>query len=62
MHDATKAAAAELENNETNNTNHPIALWGGRFSSGPSAELAKLSKSTQFDWRLADDDLSLIHI
>ena len=58
MHDATKVAAAELENNESNNTNHPIALWGGRFSSGPSAELAKLSKSTQFDWRLADDDIA----
>lgn len=35
-----------------------MALWGGRFSSGPSAALAKLSKSTQFDWRLADDDIA----
>ncbi|WP_297316750.1 argininosuccinate lyase [Bifidobacterium indicum] len=35
-----------------------MALWGGRFSSGPSPELARLSKSTQFDWRLADDDLA----
>lgn len=35
-----------------------LALWGGRFSSGPSAALAKLSKSTQFDWRLADDDIA----
>ncbi len=35
-----------------------IALWGGRFKSGPSAELALLSKSTQFDWRLADDDIA----
>lgn len=35
-----------------------IALWGGRFSSGPSPELARLSKSTQFDWRLADDDIA----
>ncbi|MCI1983741.1 MAG: argininosuccinate lyase [Bifidobacteriaceae bacterium] len=35
-----------------------IALWGGRFTSGPSAALAALSKSTQFDWRLADDDIA----
>ncbi|RSX56134.1 argininosuccinate lyase [Bifidobacterium dolichotidis] len=35
-----------------------LALWGGRFSSGPSPELAALSKSTQFDWRLADDDIA----
>ncbi|EFA23179.1 argininosuccinate lyase [Bifidobacterium gallicum] len=35
-----------------------LALWGGRFSSGPSPELARLSKSTQFDWRLADDDIA----
>jgi argininosuccinate lyase len=33
-------------------------LWGGRFSAGPSAELARLSKSTQFDWRLAPYDLA----
>ena len=35
-----------------------LALWGGRFSSGPSPELALLSKSNQFDWRLADDDIA----
>ncbi|MGQ7352883.1 argininosuccinate lyase [Quadrisphaera oryzae] len=33
------------------------ALWGGRFASGPSAALAALSKSTQFDWRLAPHDV-----
>ena len=33
-------------------------LWGGRFASGPDAALAKLSKSTHFDWRYADDDLA----
>ncbi|MBM6699116.1 argininosuccinate lyase [Bifidobacterium pullorum subsp. saeculare] len=42
---------------EHNDTEH-LALWGGRFSSGPSPELARLSKSTQFDWRLADDDIA----
>jgi argininosuccinate lyase len=32
-------------------------LWGGRFASGPSPELAALSRSTDFDWRLAPYDL-----
>jgi len=32
-------------------------LWGGRFASGPSAALAKLSISVHFDWRLAPYDL-----
>ncbi|MEX0913731.1 MAG: argininosuccinate lyase [Demequina sp.] len=34
------------------------ALWGGRFEGGPADALAALSKSTQFDWRYADDDLT----
>ncbi|MGZ5417949.1 MAG: lyase family protein, partial [Nocardioides sp.] len=34
------------------------ALWGGRFAAGPSPELAALSKSTHFDWRLAPYDLA----
>jgi argininosuccinate lyase len=33
------------------------ALWGGRFAGGPSPELAKLSKSTHFDWQLAGYDI-----
>jgi argininosuccinate lyase len=33
-------------------------LWGARFSSGPSPELARLSKSTHFDWQLAQYDLA----
>lgn len=39
------------------------ALWGGRFASGPAPALAALSRSTQFDWVLADVDLtgSLAH-
>jgi len=32
-------------------------LWGGRFRSGPSDEMALLSRSVQFDWRLAPYDL-----
>ncbi|PPG39915.1 argininosuccinate lyase [Pseudoclavibacter sp. RFBA6] len=34
------------------------ALWGGRFSDGPSPELARLSKSTHFDWQLAKYDIA----
>jgi len=34
------------------------ALWGGRFASGPSPELARLSKSTHFDWALAEYDIA----
>jgi argininosuccinate lyase len=35
----------------------PGGLWGGRFRGGPADALAALSKSTQFDWRLAPYDL-----
>jgi len=34
------------------------SLWGGRFSTGPSPELVRLSKSTHFDWRLALYDVA----
>ena len=34
------------------------ALWGARFAAGPSPELARLSKSTHFDWELAPYDLA----
>jgi argininosuccinate lyase len=34
------------------------ALWGGRFSGGPSPELQRLSRSTHFDWQLAPYDLA----
>ena len=33
------------------------SLWGARFASGPSPELAALSRSTHFDWQLAKYDL-----
>jgi len=33
-------------------------LWGGRFAGGPADALAALSKSTQFDWRLAPYDIA----
>jgi argininosuccinate lyase len=34
------------------------ALWGGRFESGPAPELVELSRSTQFDWVLAEYDIA----
>ena len=34
------------------------SLWGARFASGPSPELAALSKSTHFDWQLAAYDIA----
>ena len=34
------------------------ALRGGRFEGGPAEALARLSMSTHFDWRYADDDLA----
>ena len=47
----TDAPGAEHGTNEG-------ALWGARFASGPSPELARLSKSTHFDWQLAPYDLT----
>ena len=37
------------------------ALWGARFASGPSPELAALSRSTHFDWDLALYDIAGSH-
>lgn len=41
-----------------------MALWGGRFSSGPARDVFALSQSIGFDWRLAPYDLrsSLAHL
>jgi argininosuccinate lyase len=33
-------------------------LWGGRFEGGPAEAMFALSKSTQFDWRLAPYDIA----
>ncbi|ASR37100.1 argininosuccinate lyase [Prauserella marina] len=35
-----------------------VALWGGRFASGPAEAMAALSASTHFDWRLAPYDIA----
>jgi argininosuccinate lyase len=37
---------------------HDGRLWGGRFTGGPTDALFVLSRSTQFDWRLAPYDLA----
>jgi len=34
-----------------------MALWGGRFASGPDESVVKLSRSVHFDWRLAPYDV-----
>ncbi len=34
-----------------------MALWGGRFSQGPAQSVAALSRSVDFDWRLAQYDI-----
>jgi len=41
-----------------------MALWGGRFSDAPADAVFALSRSVQFDWRLAPYDLrsSLAHL
>ncbi|WP_279073072.1 argininosuccinate lyase [Microbacterium lacticum] len=36
-------------------------MWGARFASGPSPELAALSRSTHFDWVLVPYDLAGSH-
>ena len=35
----------------------PLRLWGGRFATGPADAVAALSRSVQYDWRLAPYDL-----
>ena len=41
-----------------------MALWGGRFTDGPSDAVFALSRSAHFDWRLAPYDIrsSLAHL
>jgi argininosuccinate lyase len=36
----------------------PGSLWGGRFEASAAAAVAALSKSTHFDWRLAEYDIA----
>jgi argininosuccinate lyase len=39
-------------------TEESASLWGSRFKGGPADALAALSKSTEFDWRLAPYDIA----
>ena len=41
-----------------------MALWGGRFSESPADSVFALSRSVQFDWRLAPYDIvsSIAHL
>ena len=43
---------------EQQSANGRLSLWGGRFAGGPADALAALSKSTHFDWRLAQHDVA----
>ena len=36
-----------------------MSLWGGRFSTEPSSAVAALSRSVDFDWRLAPYDIKV---
>lgn len=36
-----------------------MSLWGGRFSAEPSSAVAALSRSVEFDWRLAPYDIKV---
>ena len=42
----------------TGGTTNEGSLWGARFAGGPSPELARLSRSTHFDWQLAPFDIA----
>ncbi|HJF11274.1 argininosuccinate lyase [Corynebacterium falsenii] len=50
------APAQSTPGNQPHGTNEG-ALWGGRFSGGPTEAMAALSKSTHFDWVLAPYDV-----
>lgn len=56
-HDGDMAKTHETVNGD-HDDHQNSALWGGRFRSGPSEALARLSLSTHFDWRLASDDIA----
>ena len=45
------------ENNPAAHGTNQGALWGGRFSGGPSEAMSALSVSTHFDWVLAPYDV-----
>ncbi|WP_454119293.1 argininosuccinate lyase [Microbacterium lacticum] len=60
MTDSTASVPSPEPSGPPHGTNEG-ALWGARFASGPSPELAELSRSTHFDWVLAPYDLAGSH-
>jgi argininosuccinate lyase len=50
-------ANSSVDASTANRAGEAGSLWGGRFAGGPAPELARLSKSTHFDWQLAEYDL-----
>ena len=60
MTDSTASVPSPEPSGAPHGTNEG-ALWGARFASGPSPELAALSRSTHFDWVLAPYDLAGSH-
>src|SRR4051812_20453374 len=59
--DTAKDDVRTTREDHVTSDSHPTnegALWGGRFTTGPSDALAALSKSTHFDWRLVPYDLA----
>ena len=55
MSDASESDASSRARGDSDD---PIRLWGGAFTSGPSEALQRLSVSVHFDWRLAPYDLT----
>lgn len=55
---AARALGRRLGGARVSGATNEGSLWGGRFSSGPSPELQRLSRSTHFDWQLAPYDLA----
>lgn len=58
MNASTSGDSPESHGEGSSRASEAGALWGGRFTSGPSPELLKLSKSTHFDWVLAEYDIN----
>jgi argininosuccinate lyase len=54
----SRAANRKATPTRASRSERAAGLWGGRFSDGPAPELAALSKSTAFDWRLAGYDIA----
>jgi argininosuccinate lyase len=51
-------SAGERPDDDPRGGQRPGGLWGGRFAGASADALTELSRSTQFDWRLAPYDLA----